>query len=82
MHSASSRIENSAQGLHYKALRIVNVQQMYRFGSKLMSFTLSVASTLALTNTLAYYEIRTLQIRNVFTVQTPAFYPEVCLLNI
>jgi len=53
MHSATSRIENSAQGLYYQTLLILNVQQMQRFHSKLVSFILSVASTLALTNTLA-----------------------------
>ncbi len=34
-----------------------------------MPFQLSVANTPALTNTLAYYEIQTLGIRNVFIVQ-------------
>ncbi len=41
------------------------------FCSKLVYFILAVTSSLALTNTLAYYEICTLQIRNVFIVQGP-----------
>jgi hypothetical protein len=37
----------------------------YRFRSKLVSFLLLVKISLALTNTLAYYEIRTLRNNNV-----------------
>jgi hypothetical protein len=35
------------------------------------AFLLLVINTLVLTNTLAYYGIRRLQIHNVFIVQTP-----------
>ncbi len=35
------------------------------------AFLLSVTNTLVLTNTLAYYGIRRLRIRNVFIVQAP-----------
>jgi hypothetical protein len=35
------------------------------------AFLLSVTNTLVLTNTLAYYRIRRLQIGNVFIVQAP-----------
>jgi hypothetical protein len=43
---------------------------MDRYRSKLMHFLLSVTFT-GLENTLAYYRIRKLQIRNVFIVQAP-----------
>jgi hypothetical protein len=59
--------EYDNRGLYCKTL---NIQQMDRFFcSKLMYFILTVTSALALTNTLAYYKIRTLQSRNVFIVQ-------------
>ncbi len=41
---------------------------MDRFRSKLVSCILSVANTLALTNALAFCEIRTLQASNVFII--------------
>jgi hypothetical protein len=37
------------------------------------AFLLSVTNTLVLTNTLSYYRIRRLQIRNVFVVQAPGW---------
>ncbi len=42
------------------------------------AFLLSVTNTLGLTNTLAYYGMRRLQIRNVFIVQAPGL---VCFAN-
>jgi hypothetical protein len=51
-------------GLYYKILRKCNVQEMDKFRSKLVSRILSVTNTLALTNTLAYYKIRTLRTHN------------------
>ncbi len=50
-------------------LRTCNALQMDRFRSKLVSFILSAIGNLAWANTLAYYGIRTLWIRNVFIVQ-------------
>ncbi len=47
-------------------LRTRNALQMDTFCSKLVSFILSVTSTLALTNALADYKIRTLEVRNTF----------------
>jgi hypothetical protein len=44
------------------------VRKMDRFCSKQVSFTLSVTSTVALTNTLAYYNICTLRVSHVFKV--------------
>jgi hypothetical protein len=55
-------------GLYYKILRIRNARQM---DSKLVSFILLVTSTLALTNTLAYFAILTLQI--YYVQQTDRF---------
>jgi hypothetical protein len=57
------------RGLYFKTLRTRNAQQMDIFCCKLLSFILLITSALALTNTLVYYEIRTLQSRNVFIVQ-------------
>ncbi len=58
-------------GMYYKTLRTRNVGQIDNFRNKLVSFILTVTSTLDLTNTLAYNEILTEQIRNVFIVQEP-----------
>jgi hypothetical protein len=44
-----------------------------RHSSKLVSFILSVTSTLYFTNTRAYCKIRTLQIHNVFIMKAPGF---------
>ncbi len=62
-------IEVDYLGLYYKTIRARNVRQMHRFCSKLASFILSVKNTLALTNTLACYEICTLWISHVFIVK-------------
>jgi hypothetical protein len=59
------------RGLYHKILRTRKVWQMDRYCSKLESFILSVTNTPALTNTLAYYEIHTIRICNVFIVQAP-----------
>ncbi len=56
--------------LYYKTLRTRNVHQMNRFGSKLVYLILLVKHT-SFDKTLAYYEIRTLLIRNVFIVENP-----------
>jgi hypothetical protein len=56
-----------------KKLRIHNLREMEILRSKLVPFLLPVTFT-GLdkhTNTLAYYGIRKLRIRNVFIVQTP-----------
>ncbi len=55
--------DNHTRGLYYKILRTRNVLQIDRFRGNLVPCILSV------TNTLAYYEIRTLQTRNIFIVQ-------------
>jgi hypothetical protein len=57
--------------MYSKILRTCNVQQMDIFHSKLVSSTLSVTNTFSLTNTLAYYEIRKLQTRNVLNSTFP-----------
>ncbi len=57
-----------ARGMYYKILQTRNVLQIDRFLGNLVSSILSV------TNTLAYYEIRTLQTRNTFIVQVQAYY--------
>jgi hypothetical protein len=48
-------------GLYYKTLWAHNARQMDRFRSKLVSFILLVTRRIPITNTLAYYEICTLQ---------------------
>ncbi len=47
---------------------------MCRFRRKLVSFILLDKCTLALTNPLAYYEIRTVSIRSVFILQVQGQY--------
>jgi hypothetical protein len=47
---------------------------MNGFCSEPVSFILSVTSTLTLSNTLAYYEMRTLGICNVFVIQAPVYF--------
>ncbi len=59
------------RGLYYKTLSIRNLWEMDIFCSKLVSFLLRATNTLAWTNTLAYYGIRTLQTHHVFIVQAP-----------
>jgi len=44
---------------------------MYGFHRKLIYFIMLVITTLALTNTLAFYKTRTLRISNVFIEQAP-----------
>ncbi len=66
-------VVNTAPGaiFYYKILGTRNVLQMDRVRSKLVACILSVTDTRALTNTLAYYKIRTLQTRTVFIVEAP-----------
>jgi hypothetical protein len=61
-------------GLYFKTLQIRNLWKMAKFYSKLVSFLLSVTNILVWTNTLAYYRIRRLRIRNVFIVQAHGHY--------
>ncbi len=53
-------------------LKISYLREYDKFRSKLASFDLVKHTSLnKQTNTLAYYVVRTLQIRNVFMVQVP-----------
>ncbi len=58
-------------GLYYKTLRTRNVRKIDILRNKLVPYIVNHKHTLAWTNTLAYYGIRTLRIRNVFMVQAP-----------
>jgi len=62
-------------GMFYKTLQNRILRQTDRFRSKLVvASLLSVTNMLAWTNTLAYYGIRKLRIRNIFIVQAPGPY--------
>ncbi len=58
------------QGLYCKTLRIRNVKQIDNSPTTLVFYSIC-HKALAFTNTLAYYRIRTLQIRNVFLSNCP-----------
>jgi hypothetical protein len=58
-------MQYKTRALYYKTLRIHNLQKIDTFHDKLTSLQLLV------TNTLAYYDICTFRIRNVFIVQGP-----------
>jgi hypothetical protein len=51
-------------GLYYKTLRIRNLQENVRFQSKLVTLARTNTLLLEQTNTLAYYGVRRLRIRN------------------
>jgi hypothetical protein len=61
----------SSRGLYYKILQIHNLQKNGQILPQASAFLLSVTNTLVLTNTLTYYGIHRLRIRNVFIVQAP-----------
>ncbi len=72
IHIERARVRSNTRGLYYKTLQIRNLQKNCQILPQASAFLLSVTNTLVLTNTLAYYGICRLQIRNVFIVQAPA----------
>ena len=72
VYSGREKFYNTGSwGLYYKTLRIRNLQNNGQILPQASAFLWSVTNTLVLTNTLAYYGIRRLQICNVFIVQAP-----------
>jgi hypothetical protein len=61
--------DKDSQGIHYKTLGIYNLRKMDNFCRRLVSFLLPVTNTVAWPNTLAYYRVNILRIRNVLIVQ-------------
>jgi hypothetical protein len=57
--------------MFYKTLRIRNLRENVRFRNKLVTLALTNTLLLEQTNTLAYYGVRRLRIRNFFKVQAP-----------
>jgi hypothetical protein len=58
-------------GLNYKTLRISNLRENVRFRNKLMTLARANIFLFEQTNTIAYYGVRRLRIRNFFIVQAP-----------
>ncbi len=61
--SGVGRIERT-RGLYYKTLRIRNLRENVRFQNKLVTSNQTNTLLLEQTNTLAYYGVRRLRIRN------------------